>query len=294
MKRIVVSILVAGLLIFRPNNTDGQFVVNDPIHMGVHISDFAKRLAQWSETVQNYHVIKDAKTIAGVTKDITGEVKDLTSEGLALQREIQDNLRKVNSIMDLRISNPQQLFARALAMSGRNSGTNYMPHFSKAQRLRIALQNSNPEEDIKTIFSVFSRTPGDSDNKDRMSSAEYVERREESAVSVYAYEEMSQKKKIQTALNYYKIADEMTEQSIEMNATLKNPGRYSMTEGERMAMINASNENMVRAMQLRQEADRLIEESSQKGPAHIAAEMVYTDLIAQKQLIDLERRTKNN
>lgn len=292
MKKIVVSILV-GLLIFRPNNTDGQFVVNDPIHMGVHISDFAKRLAQWSETVQNYQVIKDAKTIAGVTKDITGEVKDLTSEGLALQREIQDNLRKVNSIMDLRISNPQQLFARALAMSGRNSGTNYMPHFSKAQRLRIALQNSNPEEDIKTIFSVFSRTPGDSDNKDRMSSAEYVERREESAVSVYAYEEMSQKKKIQTALNYYKIADEMTEQSIEMNATLKNPGRYSMTEGERMAMINASNENMVRAMQLRQEADRLIEESSQKGPAHIAAEMVYTDLIAQKQLIELERRTKN-
>lgn len=293
MKRIVVSILVAGLLIFRPNNTDGQFVVNDPIHMGVHISDFAKRLAQWSETVQNYQVIKDARKIAGVTKDITGEVKDLTSEGLALQREIQDNLRKVNSIMDLRISNPQQLFARALAMSGRNSGTNYMPHFSKAQRLRIALQNSNPEEDIKTIFSVFSRTPGDSDNKDRMSSAEYVERREESAVSVYAYEEMSQKKKIQTALNYYKIADEMTEQSIEMNATLKNPGRYSMTEGERMAMINASNENMVRAMQLRQEADRLIEESAQKGPAHTAAEMVYTDLIAQKQLIELERRTKN-
>jgi hypothetical protein len=294
MKRIVISILVAGLLIFRPNHTDGQFAVHDPIHMGVHISDFGKRLEQWRETIQSYQVIKDTRTIAGVTKDITGEVKDLTSEGLALQREIQQNLRKVNSIMDLRISNPQQLFARALAMSGRNSGTNYMPHFSKAQRLRIALQNNKPEEDIINIFSVFNQVPGNSDNKDRMSSAEYVERREESAVSVYAYEEMSQKKKIQTALNYYKIADEMTEQSIEMNATLKNPGRYSMTEGERMAMINASNENMVRAMQLRQEANRLMEESSQKGPAHIAAEMVYTDLIAQKQLIDLERRTKNN
>jgi len=294
MKRVVISVLAAGLLVLRPNNSGAQFVVNDPIHMGVHISDFAKRLAQWSETVQNYQVIKDARTIAGVTKDITGEVKDLTSEGLALQREIQENLRKVNSIVDLRISNPEQLFARALAMSGGNSGTHYMPHFSKAQRLRVALQNNNPEEDIKTIFSVFSRTAGDSDANTRMSSAEYVERREESAVSAYAYEEMNQKKKIQTALNYYKIADEMTEQSIEMNATLKNPGRYSMTEGERMAMINSSNENMVRAIQLRQEADRLIAESTQKGPAHIAAEMVYTDLIAQKQLIELERRNKHN
>ncbi|MGV3587973.1 MAG: hypothetical protein ACO1OF_13285 [Adhaeribacter sp.] len=294
MKKIVITALAAGLLVSRPNNTDAQFVVNDPLHMGVHISDFAKRLAQWAETVQNYQVIKDARTIAGVTKDITGEVKDLTSESLALQRQIQADLRKVNSIMDLRISNPEQLFARALAMSGNSSGTSYMPHFSKAQRLRIALQNNNPEEDIKTIFSVFSRTAGDSDINGRMSSAEYVARREEAAVSTYAYEEMSQKKKIQTALNYYKIADEMTEQSIEMNATLKNPGRYAMSEGERMAMLNASNENMVRAMQLRQEADKLLAESTHKGPAHLAAEMVYTDLMAQKQLIELERRNKNN
>ncbi|MFB9865664.1 hypothetical protein [Rufibacter immobilis] len=292
MRKLVLTIVAVGLLVARPANTDAQFVVNDPIHMGVHIGEFAKRLAQWSETVQNYQVIKDARTIAGVTKDLTGEVKDLTSEGLALQRQIQEDLRKVNSIVDLRISNPGELFARALAMSGGTSGTHYMPHFSKAQRLRIALQNKNPEEDIKTIFSVFSRTSGDSDANERMSSAEYVERREESAVSAYAYEEMNQKKKIQTALNYYKIADEMTEQSLEMNATLKNPGRYAMTEGERMAMINASNENMVRALQLRQEADRLMAESAQEGPAHIAAERVYTDLLAQKQLIDLERRNK--
>jgi hypothetical protein len=294
MKRIVITVLAAGLLVSRPNNTDAQFVVNDPLHMGVHISDFAKRLAQWAETVQNYQVIKDARTIAGVTKDITGEVKDLTSEGLALQRQIQADLRKVNTIRDLRISNPEQLFARALSMAGKSSGTSYMPHFSKAQRLRIALQNNNPEEDIKTIFSVFSRTGGDSDTNGRMSAAEYVERREEAAVSAYAYEEMNQKKKIQTALNYYKIADEMIEQSIEMNATLKNPGRYAMSEGERMAMMNASNENMVKAMQLRQEADKLLAESSQKGPAHLAAEMAYTDLMAQKQLIDLERRNKNH
>ncbi|WP_207435968.1 hypothetical protein [Sabulibacter ruber] len=292
MRKIGLTVLAAGLLAVCPANTEAQFVVNDPIHMGVHIGEFAKRLAQWAETVQNYQIIRDARTIAGVTKDLTGEVKDLTADGLALQRRIQEDLRKVNSIMDLRISNPQQLFARALAMSGGNSGTNYMPHFAKAQRLRVALQNHHPEEDIKTIFSVFSRTAGDSDAHARMSSAEYVERREESAVSAYAYEEMNQKKKIQTALDYYRIADEMTEQSIEMNATLKNPGRYAMTEGERMAMINASNENMVRAMQLRQEADRLLAESTRKGPAHLAAEVLYTDLLAQRQLIELERRTK--
>ena len=37
MKRVVIMVLAAVLLVFRPSNTDAQFVVNDPIHMVVHL-----------------------------------------------------------------------------------------------------------------------------------------------------------------------------------------------------------------------------------------------------------------
>ncbi|MFD1470251.1 hypothetical protein ACFQ48_18635 [Hymenobacter caeli] len=292
MKKLLLPIGVALLSLAPTLPAQAQVVMNDPLHMGVHIGEFAKHLQQWSTTVQNYQVVKDAKGIASVTKDLTGEVKDLTSQGLDLQREIQADLRKVQSIQDLRLANPQQLFARALAMAGSSSGTSYMPNFQKAQRLRIALENHHPQQDIETVYSVFSRLGDGGNANERMSSTTYQSRREEAAVSGYAYEEMVQKKKIATAFDYYKIADEMTQQSIELNATLKNPGRYAMTEGERMTALNSSNDNMIKAMQLRQEGDRLMAESQQKGPARAAAETVYSDVLVQNSLIQLDRQRR--
>jgi hypothetical protein len=290
MKKTLLPALGALALLAPTQRAAAQMVVNDPVHMGVHIGDFAKRLAQWTETVKNYQVVKDARQIAGVTKDITGQVKDITDQTLQLQRQVQADLRKVQSIQDLRLSNPQELFARALAMSGRGQSNQYMPVFQKAERLRQALQLNNPQQDLNTVYDVFSRFgSGATAGNNRMSSREYQLKREEAAVSTFAYEEMMQKKKIATAFGYYKIADEMTQQSIEMNATLKNPGRYAMTEGERMVALNTSNDNMIKAMQLRQEADRLLAEAAQPGPSRQAAEMVYSDILVQNALIKADR-----
>jgi hypothetical protein len=296
MKKMLLPALVALALILAPSEqAAAQAVVNDPLHMGVHIGQFAKQLKEWTETVKNYQVIKDARQIAGVTKDITGEVKNITDETLQLQRQVQADLRKVQSIQDLRLSNPQELFARALAMSGRGQSNQYMPVFQKAERLRQALQLNNPQQDLNTVYDVFSRFgSGATAGNNRMSSQQYQQKREEAAVSTFAYEEMMQKKKIATAFGYYKIADEMTQQSIEMNATLKNPGRYAMTEGERMVALNTSNDNMIKAMQLRQEADRLLAEASQPGPSRQAAEMVYSDILVQNALIKADRARPRN
>lgn len=79
MKKTLFPTLVAFALLLAPaGKARAQMVVNDPLHMGVQIGEFAKRLQQWSTTVQNYQVVKDARQIAGVTKDITNEVRSLT------------------------------------------------------------------------------------------------------------------------------------------------------------------------------------------------------------------------
>ena len=284
MKKIFFPALVALALALAPTAANAQ-IVNDPLHMGIHIGDFAKRLKQWTETVQNYQVVKDARQIAGYTKD-------LTSQGLELQRQIQTDLRKVQSVRDLALANPQQLFVNALAMAGRNQTNNYLPVFAKAARLRQALQLNNQTRDVGTIYDVFSRT----NDGAPMDANTYQARREESAVSTYAYEQMARKRKIDTAVSFYKIADEMTKQSVELNATLKNPGRYSMTEGERMAAMNMSNDNLIKAMQLRLDADRLIGETTQSSPVQAATEATYADVLLQSELLkyDAQRHARRN
>ena len=296
MRKLFWSVLLAlafGSL--SPTTALAQVVVNDPLHMGAHIGQFARQLSEWSETVNNYSVVKDARKIAGVTKDITGEVRDLTQKGLDFQQEVQADLRKVQSIRDLRLSNPQELFARALSMSGQGRSNEFMPLFQKADRLRQALQLNNAQQDVNTVYDVFSHFGSAATaNGNRMSSQQYQSKREEAAVSTFAAEEMMQKKKIAAAFDYYKIADEMTKQSLELNATLTNEGRYSMTEGERMNAINTSNDNMIKAMQLRQEADRLLIEASQPGPSRQAAESVYSDIMVQNSLIKMDRARPKN
>ncbi len=64
MKKLLLPVGVALLALAPALPVRAQAVVNDPLHMGVHIGEFAKHLQQWSSTVQNYQVVKDARGIA--------------------------------------------------------------------------------------------------------------------------------------------------------------------------------------------------------------------------------------
>lgn len=283
MKRIPVVLALALVASAGPSLVSAQMVVNDPVHMGVHIGQFAKQLKQWGETIRNYQVIKDARQIAGITRDITGQVKELTYEGLELQRQIQADLRKVQSVKDLRYANPLELFGRAMAMNT-SSQPDYMPPVNKARRLRQALQ-SRTEQDVETVYQAFSGLDIGRNGAQTFTYRDYKNMRQEAFASAYAYEEVLKKKNVETAFNYQKIADEMTAQSVELMATLKNPGRYSMTEAERLRAMGQANDNMVKALQLRQEADRLIHEAGRPGPARQAVEGSYRDQLLQNQLL---------
>jgi hypothetical protein len=286
--RLALIILVFSVLILR-KSAQAQMVVNDPVHMGVHIGDFAKRLTQWTETVKNYQIIKDARQIAGVTRDITGEVKNITGQTLMRQQQIQADLRKVQSVKDLRFANPLELFGRAMAMNT-SAQEDYMPQVSKARRLRQALQGRT-DQDVETVYQAFSGLDIGRNGAQSFTYRDYKNMREEAFASAYAYEEVLKKKNVEMAFNYQKIADEMTAQSVELMATLKNPGRYSMTEAERLRAMGQANDNMVKALQLRQEADRLIQEAGKPGPARQAVEGAYREQLLQNQLLRSISRT---
>jgi hypothetical protein len=179
-------------------------------------------------------------------------------------------------VKDLRYANPLELFGRAMAMNTR-SQPDYMPPVNKARRLRQALQGRS-EQDVETVYQAFSGLDIGRAGSQSFTYRDYKNMRQEAFASAYAYEEVLKKKNVETAFNYQKIADEMTAQSVELMATLKNPGRYSMTEAERLRAMGQANDNMVKALQLRQEAGK-------PGPARQAVEGAYRDQLLQNQLL---------
>lgn len=67
--------------------------------------------------------------------------------------------------------------------------------------------------------------------------------REEVFSSAYAYEEVLKNKNVETAFNCQKMTDEMMAQSVELMATLKYPGRYSVTEAKCLWRMGQANDN---------------------------------------------------
>jgi hypothetical protein len=293
MKKLLYPALFALLLFAPARDSKAQFVVNDPIHMGVHIGEFARKLREWSDTFQNYQVVLDAKriadqakTIQGTISDVTGQVRDLTNQGLTLQRQIQSDLALVRGVVNLRISSPVELYTRAMAISQSGGINSYMPSLNQASRLRAALTSAN-QSDIASVYQIFNRfdvtRPGNP-----ISSANYEATKQEGAVSQFALEAMNHKKKVETAFNLQKIADEMTAESTELLATLKNDGRYKMTDAERLATISACNDNMVKAIQLRKQADEILTESAKAGEMTKIVESSYQDMLSQKAMIAMD------
>jgi hypothetical protein len=282
-----------------PRQAQAQFVVNDPLHMGVHISNFATQLKEWYDTVQNFSVIEDARNIAGVAntihtqvKDLTGNIKDLTSAGLNLQQQIQSDLKKVQGLANLKLSNPVELYSQVAGLLQGGSvtfGSFAALHTlnTYAGDLQGSLKNGSAT-DINLVYKVFSNGQ-DSQSATPSDYNQYEAEKASNFVAQYAYEEVADKRKIETAFNYQKLADEMTQQSTEALAALNNDNRFSMTEGERMANISAQNANLMTAIKLRSEADRLLAEVAEGSPHKQVVASAYQEDLQTQAMIRLER-----
>ena len=297
--RLTVLGLTAALLVGAPpQSARAQFIVNDPLHMGVHIANFATQLKEWYDTVQSFGVIQDARNIAGVAntihtqvKDLTGNIKDLTSAGLDLQKQIQTDLKKVQGLANLKLSNPVELYSQVAGLLQGGSVTfgsfaalNALNTY--AGNLQSSIQNGG-SGDINLVYKVFSNGQ-DSQSAQPTDYNQYEAEKASNFVAQYAYEEVADKKKIETAFNYQRLADEMTQQSTEALAALNNDDRFSMTEGERMANISAQNANLMSAIKLRQEANRLLAEVAEGSPHKKVVTAVYQEDLQTQAMIRFE------
>ena len=72
LRKLLPAFATTGLLLALPLLSSAQFIFNDPLHMSAQIVEFGQEVERWRSAINNFQVIRDAKAIVGVTKDITG------------------------------------------------------------------------------------------------------------------------------------------------------------------------------------------------------------------------------
>jgi hypothetical protein len=278
--KIPVALLLGVCLVTAPRPAAAQFATMDVPHIGVQLTEFAKKAQDWMETLKNYEVVRDAYAAAQTANDIStnikainDQVRSLTSDGLNLQRQIQADLRNVQNIRSLRISNLGDIKTIASNISGFTLG-NYMPSLGQTQRFTNAMASAQDADAgvVKDIFNTVSTESGTTRNV-RQSD----EQKSEAAVTMLAVENNNQQQKIATAFRYKKTADELTAQAIELQDGVNTNSKFTMTDGERLLVQAQAANTLVRAQEFREKAETLLAEAARKGPAQKATETVMHD-----------------
>ncbi len=92
------------------------------------------------------------------------------------------------------------------------------------------------------------------------------------SVNRAAFDEMAYKKKLQVALSYNQVAEDLLEKAQELSQVLLINERFSMTEGERLSSIKQAHDYILQSMDLKLQSDQLVldvmeeAEKSKSGP----------------------------
>lgn len=275
--RFGAALLAMSLL---PHMASAQFFTTDIPHIGVQLAEFAQKARDFVKQVQNFEVVKDAFEVANVANDIsngisavTNQVRDLTNEGLSLQKSVQDGLKKVANIRNLRVSNMTDLRNLAMNTSSFNFST-ALPMLGQTERFTQALANGadNDAKTVKDALNSISTRPGAirtaRDMRGQATTA---------AMAQLALENKSQEDKITQAFQYKHMADELTASAAEMQDATNTEAQLSMSDGERLATNRSAADMLLKAQELREKGSSLIASAAQKGPAQLAAEEVLLE-----------------
>lgn len=275
--------VVAGVLVITTSLTTpsyAQFATMDVPHIGVQLAEFAKKANDWVDTLKNYQVVKDAYNVAttantiatGISK-VTDQIHDLTTQGLALQNKIQADLKRVQNISNLRVSNMTDLKNLALNVSSFNFSTS-LPSVGQTQQFTQALASGTDADAVvvKEALTSVSTKAGTT-----RTAREMRQQQTTAVMSQLAVENKAQQDKITQAFQYKKLSDEMTTSALELQQMTNTDGAMTMTDGERVAAQGRAADMLLKAQELRERAAALIASAAQKGPAQLAAEQVLRD-----------------
>ena len=146
----------------------------------------------------------------------------------------------------------------------------YVPAYENIETLKAAYQTL---EGVGGALALYQQLDGfGSDSPLPQSIAALQQQLSALSVNRAAFDEMAYKKKLQVALSYNQVAEDLLTKAQELSQALLVSERFSMTEGERLSAIKQAHDYILQSMDLKLASDQFVldvmdeAEVSQSGP----------------------------
>ena len=192
-------------------------------------------------------------------RNILQEKEDMQQHYTALRRlqqQVIQQLRQARSIQDLQWTDLSKsiYLADELINGIRTPGVEF--DFS----IEHPLLGESPDQIYETLFIAGSGDPLPQDLPTYKLAAQ------ESRELTLSFAQVATQRKAYAAVAFQYLAEDLTQKSIEMNALLRQPQRFSMTEAERLQLQADADELLKRATQMMERSDQLLLNVAQTPP----------------------------
>ena len=271
-------LLITGLSFLQP--LQAQFVVYDPAQFGNMIKSLTNEVQLIAKAAQT---LKETRNILETAVRTKEEIENIYS----LQWEVEAALKRAGTIRELRWAGLEGFTQQITGLS--TDPQVYLPDISGIGPLRQGLGSAPGVENARRLYGLL--TGMHSGSPPLHSYAEWEQLAERTVLHRFSLDEMSQQKKVQAALSYNELAEEMIAQARELIRAVKTDQWLKMNEAERLSLLKECQEVLDRSLQMKLESDELLhsvaEESSASKEALLQA---YRNRLVRKALAETPQR----
>ena len=199
-----------------------------------------------------------------------------------LQDDYQEFLKQAESVQSLQWADLVASQSQAMSLETRMDA--YVPAYENIGALKQAYATL---EGVGGALSLYRELDGfGSDTQLPATVAALQQQLEDLSVNRAAFDEMAYKKKLQVALSYNQVAEDLLEKAQELSQVLLVNERFSMTEGERLSSIKQAHDYILQSMDLKLESDQLVldvmdaAEQSKAGPLKQYEQQLEREVLA--------------
>jgi hypothetical protein len=275
-KKLLKTSIALILLCISSQTLNAQFLVYDPMQFSNMVQSIAQQTKQAITTAKTLTETKNILKQAIRTKE---EIENLHK----LTREAHDALKVAKGIVDLKWADLNIFTEKAADIS--IDPHVYLPDGPLRQRLGETLQGAPTANNAKQLYTLLSGLT--SFYNPVRHYTDFIGQMNESLLNQFSVEEMAGQKRLQAALSYNQLADEMIGQAHEMMTAVKTDFKLTMNDAERLTTLKQCSELLVKSVELKVMSDELIGETMKKGnSAKHSLQQAYKNALFRKSLAE--------
>ena len=248
------------------------------VAQGIPVMD----IAHIAMTVANGRTLDDQLDKLEDQVAVSYQIERKVADIYQLQDDYQDFLKQAETVQDLQWANLVASESQAMSLETRMDA--YVPAYENIGTLKEAYATL---EGVGGALSLYQELDGFGADTPLPATVTALQQQlEDLSVNRAAFDEMAYKKKLQVALSYNQVAEDLLEKAQELSQALLVNERFSMTEGERLASIKQAHDYILQSIDLKLESDQLVldvmdeAEQSKAGPLKQYEQQLEREVLA--------------